>query len=120
MSTFNCLQGRALSTSASDLVQFDADSIRQIAKSRHAREPNIWVVDPERYEQNGRILRDSESARMLAYSKADLTVYATDGCNSCARQVPAKLRSLDPAELRAFADENGLPVELLQYLVSLL
>ena len=85
--TFNGLGERKLSAAGADLVQFDADSIRQIVRARQGVEPDVWVVDPERYEKNGRVLRDSESPRMLAYSRHDGTLYATDGCNSCAKEV---------------------------------
>ena len=56
------LRPRQLSAGASDLIQFDADSIKQIAKPD---EPDFWVADPDKYERDGRILRDSESPRML-------------------------------------------------------
>jgi hypothetical protein len=111
------LREQQLSGAGSELVQFDADSIKQIARPD---EPDLWVADPHRYERNGRILRDSERPRMLAYSSARQTLYATDGCNSCARHLPAKLKEFAPEELRTFADENELPIELLQYLISLL
>ena len=120
MPTFNCLRKRELSAPVSELIQFDADSIRRVARARQGSAPDVWVVDPDRYEQNGRTLRDSELARMVAYSKAEQLLYATDGCNSCVREVSEKLGGLAPAELRTFADENGLPLELLQHLVSLL
>jgi hypothetical protein len=93
------LRPRKLSGSASDLVQFDADSIRQIARPD---EPDFWVADPDKYERNGRVLRDSESPRMLAYSSKTEVLYATDGCNACATHVPAeRLESVPdmPAEL---------------------
>jgi len=118
--TYNSLRERKLSGLVSDLVQFDADSIRQIARAQRRREPDVWVIDPDRYEQNGRILRDSDSARMVGYSKTDRILYATDGCNSCARLMPEILPALSAAELRSFADKNGVPIELLEYLVSLL
>ena len=93
------LRPRPLSGPASDLVQFDVDSIRQIARPD---EPDFWVADPDKYERNGRVLRDSESPRMLAYSSKAEVLYATDGCNACATHVPAnQLKSCPdvPAEL---------------------
>jgi hypothetical protein len=101
------LRPRQLSPSASELVRFDADSIRQIARPD---EPDLWVADPDQYERNGRVLRDSESSRMLAYSSNRQILYATDGCNACARRVPAD-------QLKSFPD---VPTELLKYLVSLI
>jgi len=114
------LRERHLSAPASDLVQFDSDSIRQVVRAAQASDPDLWVADPGQYERNGRVLRDSESARMLAYSADEQILYATDGCNSCARHVRAKLDSLDAEKLRSFAEENEIPLDLLRYLISLL
>jgi hypothetical protein len=117
---FNCFLGRKLSPAASNLVRFDAESIQQVVSAERGGHPNLWVIDPAQYEKNGRVLRDSDSPRMLAYSSADQMLYATDGCNSCARRVPAGLKKLSAAELKSFAEENELRLELLEYLVSLL
>jgi hypothetical protein len=102
------LHPRELSSPVSDLVLFDADSIRQIARPD---EPDLWVADPNQYESNGRILRDSEAPRMLAYSSSTQILYATDGCNSCAYRVPA-------VQLKSFAEENELPADLVDCLVQ--
>ena len=104
----NLLHQRSLSAAASDLIEFDADSIRRVGK------PDVWLADPDAYEKNGRVLRDSESPRMLAYSTRDHVLYATDGCNSCT--VNLDLRAV--ADLKGFAEENGLPYELLEKLRS--
>jgi hypothetical protein len=119
VSELNYFRKPELSPAASDLVRFDADSIRQVVSADGARLPDVWLVDPEAYERNGRLLRDSESPRMLAYSITDGILYATDGCNTCARRVPAQLKSLPPDKLRFFAGENELRPELVEYLVSL-
>jgi hypothetical protein len=103
----NFLRPRPLSPAAFELVRFDADSIRQISKPD---EPDFWVADPDQYERNSRVLRDSETARMLAYSMNRQILYTTDGCNACARHVPAD-------QLKSFADA---PAELLHHLISLL
>lgn len=116
---FNYHLDRQLSQKALDLVQFDADSIRQVAAAERLASPEVWLIDPNAYERNGRILRDSESARMLAYSFKDHTLYATDGCNSCARRLPAKLETLSADELTLFAHENELRKELLENLTQL-
>ena len=120
MPTLKLLRDRRLSAPASDLMQFDSDSIRQVVRAEQAHDPDLWVADPDQYENNGRVFRDSESPRMLAYSSDEQVLYATDGCNSCARHVPAKLQSLAAKELISFAEENDLPIELLEYLASLL
>lgn len=116
----NFFRDAALSEAASDLVQFDADSIRQVVSSQHRTTPDVWLADPDAYEKNGRILRDSESPRMLAYSTRDRVLYATDGCNSCARHVPASIENLEEPQLQVFAEENELRPELLQKLIAIL
>ena len=116
----NFFRERALSKAASDLIQFDTDSIRQVVSSQHGTSPDVWLVDPDAYEKNCRVLRDSESSRMLAYSTKDHILYATDGCNSCARLVQAKLETLPSGELKQFAENNELRLELLEKLATLI
>jgi hypothetical protein len=116
----NFLCERQLSQAASDLMQFDVDSIRQFVASERGADPDVWLVDPDAYEKNGRVLRDSDSPRMLAYSTRDHVLYATDGCNSCARHLPMKLESLACGELKQFAQDNSIRVELLERLLALL
>jgi hypothetical protein len=116
----NFFRQRELSQAARDLVQFDADSIRQIVSAQHRAEPEVWLADPDAYEKSGRVLRDSDSPRMLAYSAKDHVLYGTDGCNSCARAVRADLKTLPSDELKQFAEDNELRLELLERLVSLL
>ena len=93
-SEFHCFHEGQLSPAASDLVQFDAESIRQIVSAQRGSEPDVWLIDPSQYERNGRVMRDSDSPRMLAYSNKDRILYATDGCNSCSRHLPANLQML--------------------------
>lgn len=83
----NFLHDRKLSQNASDLIQFDSDSIRQVVSAEHGAMPDVWLADPDAYEKNGRVLRDSDSPRMLAYSTKDRALYLTDGCNTCSRRV---------------------------------
>jgi hypothetical protein len=109
----NFFHQRALSAAASELIEFDADSIRRLGS------PDVWLVDPDAYEKNGRILRDTDSPRMLAYSTKDRLLYATDGCNSCTRRLATDLKQLPPEELKRFAEENELRLELLEQLVTL-
>jgi hypothetical protein len=116
----NFLRERSLSRSASDLIDFDADSIRQVVSAQRLFPPDVWLVDPDAYETNGRVLRDSESARMLAYSMKDHMLYATDGCNSCMRRLSGDLESMSVAELKDFAKHNEIGQELLERLRSLL
>jgi len=77
------LSERVLPDAAKELIRFDMDSIRQIAASRRSSRLTLWLADPDQYEQNGRVLRDSASPRLLAYAPDERVLYATDGCNSC-------------------------------------
>jgi hypothetical protein len=106
----NFLRQRELSAAASDLVEFDADSIRRLGS------PDVWLADPDAYEKNGRVLRDAETPRMLAYSTKAHVLWATDGCNTCTHQVDLKT----VPSLEDFAGENGLRTELVKHLLSLL
>ncbi len=116
----NFFRERQLSQAAADLIEFDADSIRHVVSAHHQPAPDVWVVDPDAYEKNGRVLRDSESARMLAYSQSDHMLYGTDGCNACSRRVRTNLKLLPQEELKQLAADNALRLELLEHLVSLL
>ena len=113
------LTGQSLSAKAQDLVQFDVDSIRQAAAGARSAAPTIYVADPDQYEHNGRLLRDSTSPRLLGYSPDDHTLYANDGCNSCTHRLSADLRSLDKDQLRVFAEENKVPENLLEKIAEL-
>ncbi len=108
------LRDRPLSPAARDLIDFDMDSIRRLGG-----EPDVWLADPDQYEKNGRPLRDSESPRMLAYSREKHVLYATDGCNSCSRRLPVRIETLPGSDLRRFADENELRPDLLMEIVRL-
>ena len=109
-----------LSEAAEELVHFDMDSIRQVIASQHGSEPEIWLADPESYETNGRVLRDSPSSRLLAYSSIERKIYATDGCNSCTRRLEVALELLTDSALQAFAEDNELRVDLLERLIQLI
>ena len=114
------LRERKLSQAAEDLIQFDADSIRQVVSAQHLTNPDVWLVDPDAYERNGRVLRDSDSPRMLAYSTKDQVLFATDGCNSCTRRVRMSLAALPSIELKELAQHNAIPHELLEGLITLI
>ena len=109
-----------LSSAGEALVHFDVDSIRQVVAANHGAVPDIWLADPDAYERDGRIFRDSDSPRLLAYSTADRVLYATDGCNSCARNVQTEIESLPQTELKRFVQENGLRLDLIEKLVTLI
>jgi len=116
----NFFSNRVISDAARDLIQFDVDSIRQVVAAQRGREPDVWLADPEAYEKNGRILRDSPSSRLLAYSRVDRTMYATDGCNACTRRMCIPLESVSDSELQTFAEDNDFRLELLERLVDII
>ena len=47
-------------------------------------------------------------------------LYATDGCNSCSRRVRMDLEELPADELKEFAENNELRLELLETLSNLI
>jgi hypothetical protein len=112
------LTQRSLSAKAEELVRFDMDSIRQIIASRHGVPPELWLADPEQYERDGRVLRDSTSPRLLAYSGGSKDLYVTDGCNSCSHQMPTELGKLTSNQIQELAAETGIRLELLEKLVE--
>jgi hypothetical protein len=103
----NYLKTRTLSARAMELIQFDVDSIRQVIAGQHAVQPEIWLADPDQYEKDGRVFRDSQTYRLLAYSQSNHILYASDGCNACSRQAP---------DIRNVPD---IPQDLLERLVTL-
>jgi hypothetical protein len=109
-----------LSSKAQDLLQFDVDSIRQTAAGEHAAPPAVYLADPEQYEKNGRLLRDSTSPRLLGYSPEDQILYANDGCNSCTHRLRADLKSFNKDQLGEFAIANKIPDDLLKKFAELL
>jgi hypothetical protein len=102
------LYSRTLSAGAIELIDFDVASIRQVAAGQRAAAPEIWIVDPDQYEKDGRILRDSPTYRLIAYSAGNRILYASDGCNACSRPV---------GDLRELQD---FPPALIQRLASLI
>jgi hypothetical protein len=110
---------RELSAKAEELIEFDMDSIRQIAASQHLQPPEVWIIHPDQYEKAGRIQRDSTSARMLAYSPERNIVFATDGCNSCAHFLNGDLKIYDHDALLSFAAESEIQLELVEGLAGI-
>jgi hypothetical protein len=104
---------RSLSSKAEDLVRFDMDSIRQVIAAQHGSAPELWLADPDEYERNGRVLRDSTSPRLLAYSAHTKQLYVTDGCNSCSHALPEELEKLTSGQLQELARTTGIRLELL-------
>jgi hypothetical protein len=113
------LTPQALSEKAQDLVQFDVDSIRQTAAGNHATPPTLFLADPDQYERNARLLRDSTSPRLLGYSPEDQILYANDGCNSCTHRLAGDLKALASDQLRDFAAANKLREELVSKIAEL-
>ena len=110
------LTKQPLSPRAEELVQFDMDSIRQVVGAKRGEPPELWLADPGQYEHNGRVLRDSTSPRLLAYSTGSLVLYVTDGCNSCSHALEAELSDLQEGQLEVLASKTGIRIELLREL----
>jgi len=114
------MNDRDVAPKAQELIDFDMDSIRLIAKAEQVRPPELWLANPDQYEDTGRILRDSTSPRLLAYSPERKVLFATDGCNSCAHFLTADLGELDAGALTAFANESKIEPKLLARMVAIL
>ena len=114
------LHDREIPPKAQELIDFDMDSIRQIAKAERLKAPELWLANPDQYEVSGRILRDSTSPRMLAYSPERKVLFATDGCNSCAHFLAADLKELDDESIGTFANDSKIEPELLSRMVAIL
>jgi len=110
---------RELSAKAEELIDFDMDSIRQVAASQHLKPPGVWLINPDQYEKAGRIQRDSTSARMLAYSSDRQIVFATDGCNSCVHALHGNLKTMDHDALTTFAAESEIQPEMVERLADI-
>jgi hypothetical protein len=94
------------------------DSLRQVAQAKTGIVPELWMVDPDQYEKDGRVLRDSTTPRLLAYSPETRSLYVTDGCNSCAHDLVIDLTALNEAELGEVSRKNDIRLELLQKLTA--
>jgi hypothetical protein len=115
------LHDQQITEKAQELIDFDMASIRQIATAERLKTPQLWLANPKQYEEGtGRILRDSTSARMLAYSPERKVLFATDGCNSCAHFLKADLKDLDSETLETFSRESDIKIELLDRMVAIL
>jgi hypothetical protein len=114
------LNDREVPPKAQELIDFDMDSIRQIAKAEKVRAPELWLANPDQYEETGRILRDSTSPRLLAYSPERKVLFATDGCNSCAHFLASDLKEFDENSLTTFANDSKIEPKLLSRMVAIL
>jgi hypothetical protein len=109
---------RALSSRAEALIQFDMDSLRQVAHAKTGIAPELWLADPDLYERDGRVLRDSTTPRLLAYTPQTRTLYVTDGCNSCTHDLVIDLTALSDSEIEDFSKRTNIRSELLQKLAA--
>jgi len=108
-----------LSKAAERLVEFDADSLRQLVAAEGAAEPEVWLADPEGYQEGDHTKRDSESIRLVGYSTDAQIVYATDGCNACRHRLDARLEMFPEEELNRLSEHTQLPRHLLERLAEL-
>jgi hypothetical protein len=102
---------------AQALVDFDMESIRRMISAQRDPAPSVWVAVPEGYQQEGHILRDSESIRLVAYVLDSGTIYATDGCNSC--RYKSRMEKASPDELESLSERIQLPYAILRLLAQL-
>jgi hypothetical protein len=100
-----------LNDAASALVKFDMESIGQMVSAERATQPAAWVAEPDGYQQDGHVLRDSDTIRLIAYVVDSGTIYATDGCNSCRHAIRIETSSV--VELEAVAESTQLPLPML-------
>jgi len=113
------LNDREITPKTQELVDFDMDSIRQIAVSEKLKAPQLWLANPGQYESQGRILRDSTSPRMLAYLTERNVLLVTDGCNSCVHFLKLDLKEMDAEALKVFSAESHIAPELLGRMVEI-
>jgi hypothetical protein len=109
-----------LSAKAEALADFDMDSIRQIVSAKRSNPPTVWLADPDQYEHNGRLLRDSTSPRLIAYSADDRILYATDGCNTCEHRLSVDFNALSQDAIHTLSDQSHIPLNLLEHLHALI
>ena len=110
----------SLSEKAKELVEFDMSSIRQLVAAERGEAPELWLVAPEGYQTKGHPLRDSESTRLIAYSKHSRVVYGTDGCNACRHALNTPLETNNDEDLAALSEQTQLPQSLLLALVRII
>jgi hypothetical protein len=113
------LGNKTLSAKALELLHFDRDSILQSVAGRSGAQPTVFVADPELYERNGRLLRDSETPRLVAYSPEDNTLYANDGCNSCTHALQVQMKDLDETGVAELSQTSRIPEELAKVIAKL-
>ncbi len=110
----------ALSDAAKAHVEFDMGSIRQVVAADRGDEPDVWLVAQHGYQTKGHPLRDSDSIRLLAYSKNSHVVYGTDGCNTCRHFLNTSLETIVDRELTAISERTQLPQTLLGHLARII
>ena len=67
----------------------------------------------------GRLLRDSTSPRLLAYSDVDRILYANDGCNSCIHTLSVDLTRMTQDQLHALAGSTSIRKELIEKIAAI-
>ena len=109
-----------LSAEATERVEFDVGSIRQVVAAEGGDEPDAWLVDPNGYQANGHSLRDSDTIRLIAYSKSSWIVYGTDGCNTCRHILDRPLETTPDDKLAALSEQTQLPRSLLGHIARMI
>jgi hypothetical protein len=111
---------RELQGPAQELVDFDVHSLLQLVAAERNPEPEFWLADPDGYEHEGHVLRDSSATRLMAYSREARIVYATDGCNACRHVLETALDGCAPDELKKVSTYTRLPFEMLERVAMLI
>ena len=111
---------RELQDSAKELVDFDVGSLLLVVAAERQPEPEFWLAEPGGYEDQGHVLRDSDTIRLMAYSPGPRIIYATDGCNSCRHVLETSLDGCERADLKAVSAYTQLPLKMLERLAGLI
>ena len=110
---------QTLESESKTLVDFDVQSLLQMASAEGRDEPELWLVNPEGYQEDGHPLRDSKSTRLIAYSIKNDIVYATDGCNACRHVLNQSLDTCQSEELVSISQRTQLPLRMLEQMGEL-
>ena len=108
-----------LSDEARRLVDFDVGSIERLVAAERTGEPNTWLADPNGYQEDGHVRRDSDSIRLIAYARHAGVIYSTDGCNACRHSLERPLETSNEEELENVSRLTQLPLEMLRKIVEL-
>ncbi len=108
-----------LSDEARRLVDFDIQSIERLVAAERTGEPDAWLADPDGYQEDGHVRRDSDLIRLVAYARHAGVIYSTDGCNACRHSLERPLEAANDAELENVSRLTQLPLAMLRKIVEI-